>query len=188
MIGKNPVFGELTLSDWNTSLYLWSYNWDDVYNNDCFAGQSKDFIGGDLDDLTRVSLIQCFVTEGPGRRARASRTETGHYIKFQPNYVVFGEQHISPDEDVICSIHFLIEDGNKVFRDYDSFGQLIDARPLIKQVIELNSEQLSEKREIEVGPHPQIAYFTGKRDLFSANTHLGKVSAYRSVSYSFGKF
>lgn len=37
---------------------------------------------------------------------------------------------------------------------------------------------------IEIGEHPLLFYFTGKHDIFSVNTLLGKISATHGISYS----
>jgi hypothetical protein len=50
---------------------------------------------------------------------------------------------------------------------------LLDARPFIEQIANANNIG----RRIVTGPNPQIFYFTGKEEIFTASTSLGKISA-----------
>ena len=80
---------------------------------------------------------------------------------------------LTHDEKTITEVHFVIDDANVLFYDFDAFGSLIDARPFIEQIVRANRLN----REIPIGPYPEIFYFTGKREIFSADTVLGRISA-----------
>ena len=99
---------------------------------------------------------------------------------------MLGDQKINPHEQTIESVHLLIEDGNKLFHDDHVFGHIIDAKPYIDQVVKFDTEQRPFPKVIDIGPEPEIAYFTGKIEPFSADTVLGKVSAYRALDWTFG--
>ncbi len=203
-IADRQITGELTLAGLQSSLYVWSFDqnlWGIGTGLSC-RSRGSDVIWGDLDDLTRVSLIQCTMREGPGHRWRRSHSESVYHASIFPHYIIFGEQILSPAEETIDRIEFSIDDGNALFFDSEVFGQLIDARELIEQVVQRQKEQImkytekpeghsvedpeSALRETEIGPDPQIAYFTGKWEVFSTDTSIGKVAAYRSTSSSLG--
>ena len=91
-------------------------------------------------------------------------------------------QHINPAEKTIAEVCFVIDDASTLFYDFDAFGSLIDARPFIEQIAHTNGL----KREIRTGPDPQILYFTGKREIFSTDTILGRVSASHNPTHAMG--
>jgi hypothetical protein len=168
------VRGELTLTGANSSLYLH----DEEYFNP--HGIPDQCILGVLDDLTKVSLIQCITTSGPGSGSRGD--ERYHFANIFPHHVVYGDCHITPTEKSIAAVHFVIDDATTLFYDFDAFGSLIDARPFIEQITRANGLD----RIITTGPSPAILYFTGKREIFSADTVLGKVSATHNPTQSLG--
>lgn len=189
-IKDNRFVGELSLEGFNSSLYLWSYDRHDFFNSTLPGKEEKiNTVFGKLDDLTTVSLFQCIRTEGPGHRGRASDTETVYFLRLQPRYIIFGERKFPPHEEIIGSIHFLIDDGNELFFDTYAFGQLLDARPVIRQVVQADIEQVwksTEKKKIDIGPNSLVAYFTGKNEVFTAITPWGKVSSSHRLNYSLG--
>ena len=171
--GKD-VYGELTLAGQNTSLYLQD---KEFFNTFDITDQC---MNGVLHDLTKVSLIQCITKEGPGSANRGK--ENYHFARMFPHYVVQGNHHISPNDKVITEIHFVVDDASTLFYDFDAFGNLIDARPFIEQIAHANGLN----REITIGPNPEILYFTGKREIFSADTVLGRVSASHNPTKKIG--
>ncbi len=181
------VNGELTLDGLRSSLYVWGHDFFDS------TDKPNRFVKGILHDRTKVSLINCVTTLGLGSRSGGdvSPEEVTHFANFFPHYVVFGDQYLSPIEKTITRVDFIINDTTTLFYDYDAFGHVLDAGPLIEQVVQYHIEQIKQyysdfDRAIEIGPHPQIAYFTGKEEIFSANTVLGKVSASHAPSHSLG--
>ena len=180
------VNGELTLDGPRSSLYVWSHDFFDS------TDKHNRFVKGILHDLTKVSLIGCVTTLGLGSRSgsNVSPEEIIHFANFFPHYVISGDQHLSPVEKTINRVDFVIDDATTLFYDYDAFGHVLDAGPLIEQVVQCHVEQVRQysdvDRTIKIGPYPQIAYFTGKEEIFSANTVLGRVSASHAPSYSLG--
>lgn len=168
------VYGELTLSGPNTTLYLHN---KDEFNALDIPGQ---YIKGVLNDLTKVSLMRCIALSGLGSATKGE--ESYHFATVFPHFVVSGSRHLAPDEKSIAEIHFTIDDASTLFYDFDAFGSLIDARPFIETIVKANALP----REIETGPDPQILYFTGKREIFSADTILGTISASHNPSHTLG--
>ena len=167
------VFGELTLAGWKTSLCLW--------DKDYFGGWERSplSINGILHDLTKVSLSDCVTREGPSQRYGNGEV---HYYKLFPHYAVFGNQHISFEAKTITEVSFAIDDATILFHDFDSFGRVIDARPLIEQIVDNKRDD----HDIKTGESPIIAYFTGKREIVVTDTVLGKVIVSHNPSYSLG--
>ncbi|MFQ5853786.1 MAG: hypothetical protein ACE5JU_24780, partial [Candidatus Binatia bacterium] len=164
--GKD-VYGELTLNGPNSSLYL--------HDKEFFHTLDipDQYVKGVLHDLTKVSLFQCITMQGPGSASREE--ERYHFASIFPHYVVHGDHHLGPAEKAIVGAHFVVDDANTLFYDFDAFGSLIDARPFIEQIAHANDHVHG--RKITTGPDPAILYFTGKREIFSADTVLGRVSA-----------
>ena len=168
------IYGELTLDGPKSSLYMWDKDFFDP------RGKNNGFVKGILHDLTKVSLIDCITTKGPG-----SFSNTHHFASLFPHYAVLGDQHISPDDDTIAEVNFVIDDATTLFDDFNAFGVVSNARSIIEKVVQHDVEQSRHDREIKIGAYPEIVYFTGKSEIFSADTALGKISAYHNPSTSF---
>lgn len=171
--GKN-VYGELTLAGANTSLYLRD---KDFFNVSTIPGQC---VKGVLHDLTKITLIKCVTTSGLGTSYRGE--EKFNFAEIFPHYVVHGDCHIDPNDKSISEVHFVVDDASTLFYDFDAFGTLLDARPFIEPIVHANGLG----REIKTGPDPQILYFTGRREIFSVETILGRISASHNPSYGLG--
>lgn len=168
------IYGELTLDGPKSSLYVWDKDFFDPRR------ENNGFVKGILHNLTKVSLIDCITSEGPG-----SFSHTHHFASLFPHYVVLGDQHISPTDDTIAEVNFVIDDATKLFHDLEAFGVVRNARSIIEKVIQHDVEQSSHDREIKIGAYPEIVYFTGKSEIFSADTALGKISAYHNPTTPF---
>src|SRR5260370_2987957 len=171
--GKD-VYGEITLSEATTSLYL---------RDKCdFRLQpfSPASIKGVIHDLTKVTLIQCITTSGPG--SGRNREESYCCYTLFPHFVVYGSTHFDPEENSIREIKFTVDDATTLFYDFDAFGSVIDARPCTDKIAAANALP----RKIVTGPNPEILYFTGKSEIFTVETALGTVSASHLPTHSLG--
>ena len=171
--GKD-VYGELTFKGPETSLHL--------HDKASFSTHAipEQCITGILQDLTKVSLIQCITPPVPGSGRRGN--EEYYFANIFPHYVVRGDHHITPVAKSITSVHFVVDDATTLFYDFDAFGSLIDARPFIKDISRANAHH----REITTGPNPAILYYTGKREIFGADTLFGRISASHNPSHNLG--
>jgi hypothetical protein len=159
------IYGELTVAGPDSTVYLY-----DRHQFQTHAGLHQ-YIAGILQDLTKVSLIDCLTTLVPGHGARGG--EEYYFASVFPHFVVHGDSFLAPDEKRIAKVHFAVDDATTLFYDFDAFGFLLDAKPFIDQIAAANALG----RKINTGPEPQILYFTGKKEIFFANTLLGRVSA-----------
>ena len=171
--GKD-LHGELTLAGSKSSIYL-----QDDESFDAFPKPHR-CITGVLLDLTRITLVDCITMSGTGSGNRGA--EQYHFASLFPHFVLYGDRHIDPQEAVITAIDFVIDDATTLFYDFDAFGSVIDARPYIDQIAHANRLN----RNIPIGPDPQIVYFTGKREIFSANTVLGQITASHNPIHNIG--
>ena len=182
--GEGSRAGELTFSGRKTSLYL--------YDKDLFITHPipYQYIKGVLNDLTKVSLIDCITTSGTGSRHRGQ--EQYHFATVFPHFVVYGEEHLVPDQETINEVHFVVDDARRLFYDFEAFGSLIDARPFIESIANANDlqnpyvDKERKERKVTIGPDPAILYFTGKREIFAADTVLGRVSATHNPTQTLG--
>ena len=156
------IYGELTLAGRNTLLYLRD---NDFFNTDTIPNKC---IKGVLHDLTKVTLIKCITKTGLGTSCRGK--EKYNFATLFPHFVVHGDSHISPNDKTITAVSFVIDDASTLFYDFDAFGTLVDARPFIEQIANANGLG----REVKTGSSPQIQYFTGKKEIFTAETILGR--------------
>lgn len=165
------VPGELSLNMGATTL--------DLYSSTFFNTHKSTDIAGTLHDRTKVSLIGCITTSGPGTGIRGK--ESYHFSSVFPHFVLLGNEHITSTDRLIVEINFSIDDASSIFYDFDVFGEVIDARPHLEKIVE------AEKKaglNIEFGEYPRIFYFTGKFEIFSVDTVLGTISAKHGISYT----
>jgi ApeA N-terminal domain 1 len=146
----------------------------DLFSRDFFSTHALQdgSILGVLHDLTKVSLIDCITTHGPGRVSRGD--EQYHFSSVFPHFVVFGNEHITSTDQKIGAVSFHVNDAEKLFYDFDAFGMVLDAKPHITQLLETKKNI---GRDVSAGDGPMIFYFTGKNEIFKSETVLGTVSA-----------
>lgn len=89
---------------------------------------------------------------------------------------------MEPEQPSIKAVHFTVTDISSIFYDFDAFGHVLYPKQLIESVVKSNKMD----REIPVGDMPQIAYFTGKRELIAIDTEIGRISVNHCPSYNVG--
>jgi len=173
---SRDILGELTLDGANSSLYL--------HDKDEFSTLAlpENHITGTLQDLTKVSLIGCIPLSGTG--SGGQQDERYHFATVFPHFVVLGSSYLGPSEQTIEEALFVIDDATTLFYDFDAFGSVIDPRPFIEQIANANESVIH--RRVETGADPQILYFSGKREICTVDTVLGRVSASHSPSHNLG--
>ena len=170
------IYGELTLAGDKTSLYLQD---EDEFSTRDVPGRR---ITGVLRDLTKVSLIDCVTMSGKGSVTRGA--EGYQFATVFPHFVVSGETYLDPEQTNIVQVRFIVDDASTLFYDFDAFSLALDANPFIEGIVNANANAVS--REIDTGPDPKILYFTGKKEIFAADTILGRVRASHNPSHNLG--
>ena len=150
-----------------TSLKVWDE--DDIQ----YEGLINISVTGVLSNLKKVSLIDCH-TSGP-TTWRSRESEAYHACFFYPSFVCFGDEYIYPDIANITEIRAVIDDAESIFFDHTLFGHVYNknVRSLVKEAIE---NSFHKNKNVEIGPNPFIAYYTGKRDIISVSTDIGIIS------------
>lgn len=173
--GKQAI-GSLSLKGRKTLLSLSSEDESD------FLPRLPSFIQGTMFDLTKVSLIDCVQVS-----SQTIRDSTGRRRAFAdafPHYVLHGDRHIDPEDEVISAVSFSLDDLEYLCYDFDAFGRSPNPELYISTIVEAASKQA--QRTIEVGPNPQIAYFTGKNKMFSIETNIGRLEANHLLNLNLG--
>lgn len=176
-ISSGELFGELTLAKEKTCLRLSSdrhFSFDEALDTT---------IQGILHGFDCITLIDC-ISGHSGHRSSRGQPVTYAYTDIFPHFLVCGSQHIQPDANCISEVHFVVNDAATLFHDYAAFGTAIDANRLIDYVV--NSSEARIGRNIPLGSNPIIAYFTGKHEIFSSQTVIGKISAFHAPCYTSG--
>lgn len=124
-------------------------------------------------------MIDCIITKS---KTRSRYGDNSHNLQFFPHFIVTGDRHLSPNEKIIRKISIYIEDANALFFDFDAFGILHDARPFIKQIVDVKKLD----RKMEIGEYPSLAYFTGKYEICNITSVLGEISAQHNPSFNMG--
>ncbi|MDE0411538.1 MAG: hypothetical protein OXI37_04905 [Gammaproteobacteria bacterium] len=165
--------GTLSLNGEDSVLHLWTNHPIEV------DSLNRETITGILDNQKKVSLFNCIVTRGP--RFYGKERCTQHYRVF-PHYAVVGHHHVLYSEKAISKISFVIDDAISLFHDRTSFG-----------TVNIPPEQMGDLTSIEIfagnpfeGTYPILAYWTGKEEIFKANTSMGKIYARHQPGFNMG--
>lgn len=170
---NQEVFGELLIKGRNTLLSL------DSHSELPPLREVPHLLGTTL-DRQKVTCIDC-VSSSQGSAWKANEA-THHYADVFPHFVTVGDEHIDPAFAVVRSIHFSVDDLSSLFYDFDAFGHVIDAKPVIDTVL---AEQ-RRLRPVETGEWPQVAYFTGRLTVIEVETDIGKLSVNHRPSFNMG--
>lgn len=176
------IAGEMHLDQDYSSLYLWSDEFIHV--------ESMGFVHAQLHDLQKVSLLYLSKTRS-GTRSITETEERRHYTELVPRVAVFGEKHLSSEDQVIKSITFVIHDSTTLFYDFNAFSVLLEPERHIQELVESNINSINRysrnckfDREIPTGSSPIIGYFTGKKSLLLEKTCIGEIDIFHNPSYS----
>lgn len=164
------VFGELSLKGMETSL--------DLYADEPFTlHDHSDIVGMLYEDWKKVSLINCFFRTG--RCGNFSKENTTYvFANLFPHLILFGNQHISSDDQLIERISFFIDDNHTLFYDTTAFGIIhMNARSHLERLFDEEKYEKKRGKKIEIGSHPRVFYYTGKFEIISIDTVFGKISA-----------
>lgn len=167
------VFGELGLNGSNTLLKLRSEEFIPSLEN-------QKVIHGKLHDLRRVSCIQC-VCNPTGWTSKSSEERFSHVEVF-PHFVTVGSNHLDPDQALIKSVSFTVDDISSIFYDADAFGHVYGEKQIIQNILETKKSD----RKTKVGDFPIVAYFTGQKEIISIDTDIGVVTVTHSPSANIG--
>ncbi|MFI8747218.1 HEPN domain-containing protein [Pseudomonas sp. NPDC077186] len=127
-----------------------------------------------------ITLIDCL---SQGVRWHQSKDGSfRHHADLLPHYVAIGSYHLDPEVPCIKAIHFTATDLHDLFYDFDAFGHVTDASPIIDSVL----AERRRMRPVKAGDHPQVFYYTGKDCLIEVPTSIGKISVHHRPSYSLG--
>jgi len=176
-VGDDAIPGELILSGRDTRLML--------HRPEFFFAEAEPnlTLHGKLTDLTKVSLLSCLgaVFATPTMR----NDEQYHTASIEPLYVLLGDSHIRSDDSVIRAVKFVVSDAPMIFNDHETFSLAFTPdRDQLAKIIANNRTKA--ERTVELGKHPMLAYFTGKGEVFVAETVLGQISATHNVAFGPG--
>ncbi|MXY38416.1 MAG: hypothetical protein F4160_20195 [Rhodospirillaceae bacterium] len=170
--GQN-LTGSLSLDGEDTILHLWGKKIENIDTLD------KATITGILENQKKASLIDCIVTR---QEQFFGKDGVFYHYRLFPHYVIIGTRHRSSSDKTITKVSFVIDDAMTLFHDRFAFGT-VDIPP--DRVKDIGSVDLFEKIQFE-GDRPIFAYWTGKMQIFSADTILGRISACHQPSFDMG--
>lgn len=171
---ERQVLGDLTIAGQNTSLYLHDADIIHFNNND------ECNLTGVLHDKTKVTLVDCHVRSMLGS---AQRNEESYYFaEVEPLFVLSGDRLLDLRKPTVNRVIFHIDDAESVFYDFDAFGCVIEPEPLISDVVASNATRIDSV--IPTGPHPEILYFTGRTEIASVATRIGKFKVFHRPAVS----
>jgi hypothetical protein len=171
--GKSVV-GELRLKGSSTLLKL--------HSKEFLGGvEAASCVNGTTFTGERLTLIDCNIVTS-GRQTNFTDARSWHHAEVFPHYVAIGQFHLNPNQTQIREIHFTTSDLSTIFCDFDAFGHMIDAKPIIDLVL----QERRQVRPVEAGEFPEVCYFTGKDCVAAVSTAIGKVCVHHRPRYSIG--
>lgn len=171
---NHEAFGELHLKGQNSRLRLSS-------NSRLPFFKDEFHLNGTTLDGYKVSCIDCIATS-QGSNTWVKESVSTYHARIFPHYVTVGREHLDPSTPVVRSIHFTVTDIESLFYDFDAFGHVLGAAPLMDQLL----ADRRAVRPVEVGEYPEIAYFTGKMTVIRVATKIGEVTVGHRPSFSNG--
>lgn len=170
------VAGSLTITGSNSSLHVWGEGFVPIDDGVTVTGY--------LQNLRKVSLSDCWPSGRTRYGIRSESEETWH-CTLHPRLIVIGNEHLLPNDKEIVEANFTFDDAATLFYDRSAFGIVHphedeSGASLMEKLGEL------ENRKIEAGSQPIITYFTGKFDIVSVDTAIGKISVSRRIETGFG--
>jgi hypothetical protein len=105
-----------------------------------------------------------------------------HSLNVFPHYVAIGQTHLDPLQPSINRVEFSTTDLSALFYDFDAFGLVLDAKPIINTVL----VERRKLRAVATGDDPMVAYFSGRDCIADVLTTIGRVSAHHRPRFSLG--
>jgi hypothetical protein len=163
-IGDVSTIGHVAIDGKDTAVRLSS---NEFFH---FGKKEGGRIHGAFTDHEKITLIDCVSSAAPG--STSTPNGQSYHSSVFPHYVVTGSHHIEPEEQNVRAIEVQIENAHSLFWDYDAFGWSTGKREASRAFI----NQLSaEPEKPEIGEYPEIFYYTGKHQILSSETTLGRV-------------
>lgn len=171
-LGKlEGIYGSLTLDRRKSTLELR----DKRYFHSGYYSDGYTYVHGTMHDLTKVSLHKCVMLEGLGRTTRGD--ESFHHAKLAPSFALFGDEHLGPADKNVVEVSFFVGDASLLFYDFGAFGMVLDPNKYIDVIAGANTAYDPQFERHATGSQPEIMYFTGKREICTSETVLGRVTA-----------
>ncbi len=167
------VAGHILLDRRNTKLSLFSKSPITA----SFSDEAT--ICGDLEDGRKITLLQC-VRTGTAKHGFGGLNEAWAMTVF-PNIVLIGTKHVGSAENVVDALAVHLPNAEVLFHDDQAFGMVVDPTEEAKQAIR---RDLPAKHS-SLGSDPEIYYFTGKDEIFTAQIESQKVSASHRPALSY---
>ncbi|MDX8449252.1 HEPN domain-containing protein [Mesorhizobium captivum] len=172
---QKGIYGELSLQGYDSELVLHDVEFE------LYPGEGDLTIHGVIDHSVKVSLIDC-IPMASSRKTDAEGNASQYRHTVFPHHIVFGDVHVT-DDPMFTSIMVRLTDSSRIFYDFDTFGIVLDPAVVAPIVAE---EAKSRHRDIPVGDHPALAYFSGKYSIISVSTEIGTISANNLPTMSLG--
>lgn len=126
-------------------------------------------------DGIKVTCVDCL-------RTSYGHTMHAHHLDLFPHYLLTGDKHLEVEAEQVRGITFTSADMTSIFYDFDAFGTVIRAEPLMDSVL----EGARRHRPVVVGEWPQVSYFTGKLTIIEVPTAMGLIRVSHAPSFGSG--
>jgi len=102
-------------------------------------------------------------------------------VVFSP-CIVLGDHHLSAEDDVVQRIYFSLDHSAEIFDDSDAYDTIFNDSEIIEHIIAAQHPGCT----VPVGEWNWVAYYTGKKNVFSSDTAIARVSADHCPTFTKG--
>lgn len=157
---STQYFGEIDFNKDETTLQIFGQGIADFENASTIRGVS--------DRTDKITCIECqsrsVDTIGFGDSANQR-------IAIFPHFVSIGKEYLSAEEPCIAQVSFSFTDITSIFKDWHSFGSIMDAGEELQAVLNARRPGAG----ITAGKNSIISYFSGDYEVLQVKTSIGEV-------------
>ena len=147
---------------------------------------------GFLKNGAKASLLECVYLGSTEYLSESGKHET----RFFPHYVLIGDFFVASDDAVITAIHYHFENVDCLVNGRETFGTIRPTREEFVRILkteEARADKIAQehgwerrKREVQIGDHPILQYFSGLWEIMRCDAEIGSVRMTNRTSHKVG--
>ena len=99
-----------------------------------------------------------------------------------PKCIVFGDHHLSAEDDVVLRIHCNLDQSVEIFDDREAYGTIVNRSEIVERIVAMQKPD----GPIAVDDWNWVAYYTGRKNVFSSDTAIARISADHRPDFTMG--
>ena len=95
---------------------------------------------------------------------------------------MLGDHYVSSEDEVVSQVYVNLDQAVEIFDDRDAYGTVFNQSRIVEKIVAMQESD----RTISVDDWNWVAYYTGKKNVFSADTAIARVSANHRPTFKMG--